>query len=74
MKKILYSLGEGLTQGQIEIMHQETLKLIETVGLKVPHEGIVKRLFRRERCKGGKKQDEVRWVFSRKVSKRAFLP
>lgn len=44
MKKILYSLGEGLTQGQIEIMHQEALKLIETVGLKVPHEGIVKRL------------------------------
>ncbi|MCK4420147.1 trimethylamine methyltransferase family protein [Candidatus Aerophobetes bacterium] len=44
MKKILHSLGEGLTQGQIEIMHQEALKLIETVGLKVPHEGIVKRL------------------------------
>lgn len=44
MKKILYGLGEGLTQGQIEIMHQEALKLIETVGLKVPHEGILKRL------------------------------
>jgi len=44
MKKILHSLGEGLTQGQIEIMHQEALKLIETVGLKVPHEGIVERL------------------------------
>lgn len=44
MGKILYNLGEGLSQGQIEKMHQEALKLIEKVGLRVPHQGIVKRL------------------------------
>jgi trimethylamine--corrinoid protein Co-methyltransferase len=44
MEKTLYSLGEGLTQDQIKKMHQEALKLIETVGLRVDHEGIVKRL------------------------------
>ncbi len=44
MGKILYNLGEGLSQGQIEKMHQETLKLIEKVGLRIPHQGIVKRL------------------------------
>ena len=38
MGKIFYNLGEGLTQDQIEKMHQEALKLIEKVGLKVPHD------------------------------------
>ena len=38
MGKILYNLGKGLTQNQIEKMHQEALKLIEKVGLKVPHD------------------------------------
>jgi len=44
MGKIRYNLAEGLTQDQIEKMHQEALKLIEKVGLKLPHKGIVKRL------------------------------
>lgn len=47
MEKIVYDLGKGLTQDQIEKMNQKALKLIETVGLKVPHEGIVKRLYSR---------------------------
>ncbi len=44
MAKILYNLSEGLTQDQIKKMHQEALELIEKIGLKVPHEGIIKRL------------------------------
>ena len=44
MRKIVYNLHKGLTEDQIEKMHQEALKLIEKVGLKIPHDGIVKRL------------------------------
>ncbi len=56
MGKILYNLGQGLTQNQIEKMHLEALKLIETVGLKVPHEGIVERLSEEKGVKAEKER------------------
>ncbi|RLG23206.1 hypothetical protein DRN85_09770, partial [Methanosarcinales archaeon] len=44
MRKISYDLQGGLTEDEIKRMHQETLKLIERIGLKIPHQGIIKRL------------------------------
>jgi len=44
MERVSYYLHEGLTRNQIKKMHQEALKLIEKIGLKIPHEGIMRRL------------------------------
>jgi hypothetical protein len=40
MRKVRFHLSGGLTVGEIERMWEGALRLIETVGLKVPHDGI----------------------------------
>ena len=39
-----YRIRGGLSRDQIDIMHEKALYLIENSGIKIPHEGIKKRL------------------------------
>jgi len=39
-----FTLGGGLTKEQIERIHRTAVSLVEEVGIKIPHEGIVKLL------------------------------
>ena len=36
-----YKLTGGLSEGQLEIMHQKALDLVENHGIEIPHDGIL---------------------------------
>jgi len=74
MGKILYRLGEGLTQDQIKKMHQKALELIEKVGLKVPHGEIVRRLSEEKGVKVEKDRVKFDGWLVEKCLKELFYP